>query len=230
MKRIIITALLFAFSQTSMATLFSYTDNTANNGGTTDRLDSVSSTFNDQSEAFTFDVDFNDFNAAQTDTNKVNAFWLVIDNGPNPKNADVNELAIMYGDLDNDTLTTYVYNGQNNSNSWSDPGIALQSDVGNGVLTNGANSFSLSLDATDINDWFADPDVGIGFDDNIGIWFHIAIGADYTYDPAFSFSHDYQGWYDIADADAERVPEPSIIALFGLGLVGLGLARRKVRS
>ena len=29
---------------------------------------------------------------------------------------------------------------------------------------------------------------------------------------------------------ARKVPEPSIIALFGLGLLGLGFARRKVRS
>ncbi len=33
----------------------------------------------------------------------------------------------------------------------------------------------------------------------------------------------------VVTADA-AVPEPSIIALFGLGLLGLGLARRKVRS
>jgi hypothetical protein len=29
---------------------------------------------------------------------------------------------------------------------------------------------------------------------------------------------------------ASTVPEPSVIALFGLGLLGLGLARRKIRS
>jgi hypothetical protein len=32
------------------------------------------------------------------------------------------------------------------------------------------------------------------------------------------------------DIDATAVPEPSIIALFGLGLAGLGFARRKTRS
>jgi len=35
---------------------------------------------------------------------------------------------------------------------------------------------------------------------------------------------------DIDCEPPQRVPEPSIIALFGLGLLGLGLARRRMRS
>ena len=47
------------------------------------------------------------------------------------------------------------------------------------------------------------------------------------------FTATNMAWYisgNKASFSAISVPEPSVIALFGLGLLGLGLARRKIRS
>ena len=72
--------------------------------------------------------------------------------------------------------------------------------------------------------------------------FRFGIGADWFND----FSLGGSGWFDVVrkrggnnvnyryvnrgDFNVRAVPEPSIIALFGLGLLGLVIARRKVRS
>lgn len=120
MKLGYIVAILFAglfFAQSALATLYLYDVPNADNGGMGDRLDSISSSYNTSTNRFTWDVTFN------SDSTGVDGFWLVVNNGPNPKTTNVNELAIMYGDLATGTLTTYVYNGLNSSNSWSTPGI-----------------------------------------------------------------------------------------------------------
>ncbi|MEM7563099.1 MAG: PEP-CTERM sorting domain-containing protein, partial [Pseudomonadota bacterium] len=169
----------------------------------------------------------------------IDGFWLVINDGPNPKSTDVNELAIMYGDLtDGDgmgILSTYAYNGQNNANSYLNPGIMLQSDWKNGALTYDSNSLSINLDVTNINAWLGgDPDYsGIAFDDQIGIWFHISTGSSFSYndnDELTGYSYDSQGWYDLSKRKTSKVPEPAILSMFALGLIGVGLARRKMKS
>ncbi|MFT4798936.1 MAG: hypothetical protein ACI9W1_002373, partial [Candidatus Azotimanducaceae bacterium] len=137
MKAILLSSLLLISSHAS-ATIFEYEDLNANNGGIADKLSTVSATFNDVTDDFTWDVTFNQ------DPTSIDGFWLVINNGPNPKSSDVNELAIMYGDMDTGVLTTYAYNGQNNANSIINPGILLQTDT----FSVGADSISIDIDAT----------------------------------------------------------------------------------
>lgn len=214
-----IASVLLVTSYPASATLYHYTDLNANNGGMSDRLDTVSTTFNSDTEAFTWNTTFN------SDPTDVDGFWLVVDNGPNPKSSDVNELAIMYGDMATGTLTTYVYNGLNSANSWNTPGIYLQTDA----FTVTDDSLSLAIDATSINAWSADPDyAGISFDDNIGIWFHISVGSSFSYDAQdliTSYDFSQQGWYDLADRSTTVIPEPATTALLGLGLLVMGFSR-----
>jgi hypothetical protein len=122
--KVLLAAATFAFANLGYSAIYQFEDSGANNGGFGDRLETISSTYNSDTERFTWDVTFNAIGASDVD-----GFWLVVNNGPNPKSADVNELAIMYGDLNTQTLSTYVYNGANNANSISNPGILLQTDA-----------------------------------------------------------------------------------------------------
>jgi len=213
-----------AISSPALAGLFVFEDLSANNSGQGsfggDKLDSVSGSYNDITEQFTWDVEFN------SNPTPVDGFWLVVNNGPNPKQSNVNELAIMYGDMDTNTLTTYVYNGQNSASSWNNPGIHLQTDT----FTSDSDSLSIDINATAINDWSTNPlYTGISFDDNIGIWFHISTGSNFVYDgneiDQYNFSS--QGWYDKANLTTTSVPEPFSFSLLLLGVIGLFASRRK---
>ena len=215
------------------AALFKYEDLNANSGGAIgDQLDKVSSTYNDASKRFTWDVEFN---AASTG---IDSFWLVVNNGPNPKQSDVNELAIMYGDLATGVLSTYVYNGLNNANSINSPGILLGTDTFTVDSDNGG--FSIDIDVSAINAWGGDPAyTGVAYDDKIGIWFHFARDSEIGYNDSgntiTSYTHGQQGWYDLSDkttilvpdGGGNSVPEPTTLALVGAALLGVGAARRR---
>lgn len=208
----------------SQAAIYQFEDNGANSGnaGFGDRLESISSTFNSDTEQFTWDVTFNAAGAGAVD-----GFWLVVNNGPNPKSSNVNELAIMYGDLSTQTLSTYVYNGQNNANSINTPGILLQTDT----FSVSADSFSIDIDATVINSWAGGSYTGISYDENIGIWFHVSTGSTFEYDEdgnITNFSFSNQGWYDKAWlTTTTHVSESGVFALLGLGLMGLASVRKR---
>jgi len=212
--------LVLSASFSASATLYQYEDLNANNGGGLgDRLETIVTTYNSDSQLFTWDVTFN------SNPTDVDGFWLVVDNGPNPKSSDVNELAIMYGDLVTGTLTTYVYNGLNSSNSWGTPGILLQTDT----FTTTSDSLSIALDTTSINAWAAGNYSGISFDDNIGIWFHVSTGSSFGYDEKTITNYSYaaQGWYDIANRTTTQIPEPTSSMLMGLGLLALSYSRSR---
>ncbi|MEM6999194.1 MAG: PEP-CTERM sorting domain-containing protein [Pseudomonadota bacterium] len=220
---IVSSALLFAAGTTNAA-LFVFEDLNASNGGPIgNKLDTVSSSYNDSSDVFTWAATF-----SMNDV--VDSFWLVVNNGPNPKSSNVNELAIMYGDVDNGIVTTYAYNGANSDNSWSNPGIYL----GSSKLNSTANSVSFSLDATDINAWNSPGQTapgykGIQFDEKIGIWFHIARDSQFLYDLdglITSYTRGAQGWYDKANLTATRVPAPGVWLLLALGLGAVALRKK----
>ncbi len=206
------------------ASLFTYTiDNpnpNPNNLGSD--IENITSTYSADAERFTWMTEF-------TPGSDVDGFWLVVNNGPNPKSSDVNELAIMYGDLSSGTLSTYVYNGQNNANSISNPSIFLQTDA----ISVGSDTFTIDISTAAINSWSSDPNYsGIAFDENVGIWFHVSSGSNFTTNTEgditdYSFSD--QGWYDVANRQATvEASAPGTLALFGLALAGLAFARRRM--
>ena len=92
-------------------------------GGT---VESINSSFDTSNNRLTFDVLFSGANNSSGPL-ATNGFWLVLDNGPDPKN-HTGELAIFYFDASRvfagtaalPTLTVYEYNGTNANTSWRD--------------------------------------------------------------------------------------------------------------
>ena len=115
-----------------------------NDGGGT--VESINSSFNSVTKRLTFDVLFSGANNTASPL-VTNGFWLVVDNGPNPKTHS-GELAIFYfdasrvfaGTASGPTLTTYGYNGVNANTSWRDGNGDGTTDGGD--LIKGANETS----------------------------------------------------------------------------------------
>lgn len=220
----LLVASLLTITASASAGLQSF-DVNPNTGGAfgNDAIDNISTTFNDDTQRFTWEATVADA------ADHIDGFWLVVNNGPNPKSSDVNELAIMYGDLTSGVLSTYVYNGQNNANSISNPNILLQTDH----LSTSGNSFSFDISTAAINSWSTaatSPDyTGVSFAEQIGIWFHFTSGSHFDFNgngDITGYSFGAQGWYDVANLPTQ-VSAPSAIALFGLAFAGLTLVRRK---
>ncbi len=213
------------------AAVFQYTNTGGSFGGSGGSFSGITATYNTTSEQVSWVVESGTRNGSL-----MTGAWLVLNDGPNPKSADVNELAIFYMDFVNDRLAVYAYNGQNNADSWMNPGVFL-GDYSGGLINSGASQ-GFSLDATNIND--PDPAVpndgdgwqGVGFGASIGVWFHPVWDLDASYETTGEIARwDFhrQSWLDFSFGDTTMMSEPGQLALLGLGLLGLAASRRRRR-
>ena len=193
----------------------------------------VSTSWNEDTNVFSWSSTIDRHNGRLAD-----AFWLVVSDGPNPKSLH-NEYAILYGDVVNNRLTAYVYNGVNSSSSWHTPGEFIEAFAG--VLdvdeSNDGNrrTISIAMDASTINGYTpTQPGVndwdGLLFGERVGIWFHPLVLGNATYDASgglTAFNYSGSGWYDTANRSASYdVPAPASAFLF-LAFGALAVARRQ---
>jgi hypothetical protein len=221
---------LMAVSQAN-ATLYSYDIMNPPGSAAAGDVTNFSTTYDDVTSQLTLSSTI-----AKSGGKIADGFWLVLSDGPNPKH-QVNEYAILYGDAISGNLTSYVYSGQNNSNSWSNPGIFIESFTGGLSVDDSVTdevTFSFSIDASTINSFYNTPDWdGVSFGDEIGIWYHPAVfggnGPSYNLDGSLgSFPITSAGWYDTAYRDTTTVPEPGVFMLLISGLIGVfGVSRRR---
>jgi len=197
-------------------------------------------------------------------------FFLVLNNGPLPIGTD-GKYAILYFDAITDTapiLTAYAYNGENGADSFFD-GAAVPGDQAPDPILSSLNdptwvsaaasmntpsgrvlSFTLDTSAINLHSplYGTDPGwEGLGFDENIGIWFHPYAQLNPTYgsdgfllpDPTGAswlqwgqypdLGEQFHGWFDASDQPTEvDIPEPASLALIGLsGAALMSRDRRK---
>lgn len=211
-----------------------------NNGGQFER---VQSTFNSSTNQLTFKVTF---------SNQVTkGFTLAINNGANPKGHG-GEMGLFYFDASNlgsPKLTTYTYNGKNTTTSWKDGDGNASGDQSPDLIASdaaragsvsaqdvgGKRILSFSIDASTIighnpaygnaADW-----TGAQFSDAMGIWMHPfrTFNADYDANGDISsLGLGGEGWFDGTMLQTVLIPLPSTAGMAALGLMGLGIRRRR---
>lgn len=208
----------------------------------------INSTFNDATKQLTFDIQFQG-------TLTTRGFWLVINNGPDPKNQPGN-YALFYFDATSfaaPKLTAYGYNGQNNGSSFQDgngsvsgnqapdliKGINEAAGFVNSISAGdsaGKRRFQFSVNATGIINrapLYPAPDSsaweGTGFGNKLGIWMHtLANGVSFSYDNTRGGITAFNKGSSEGWLDGnnfQTIPTPGATALLGLG--GLLVARRR---
>lgn len=140
-------------------------------------------------------------------------FWLVVSDGDNPK-GDGTSNAILYGDLENNRITAYTYNGENSSDSFSNGTLLGTYD---GVFSSGGihpeygyELTMFNLDVSELNSAIGGDFEGVQFGDEAGIWFHQSAGSDFTYGADGSitdYAFDSVMWLDRGN-DATRSLNP----------------------
>ena len=214
-------------AQPASAAKFSYDSQSIGGNQNVGVHKSITTTYDTNSEVLTWSSTFSEKNGKLAD-----GAWLVLSEGPNPK-GDKQEYTMFYLDGVAGKLTAYTYNGRNGSDSWKDSNSVYLDSWDLDVSTVGnERTFSFAVDMTDINsrtdlgnDW-----KGTFYEEKIGIWFHGVADVNATYDDTTheltKFSYSSQGWYDTANEDAEKVPEPFLAV--GLGAAAaFGAVRRK---
>ncbi|MGD1955448.1 MAG: PEP-CTERM sorting domain-containing protein [Sphingomonadales bacterium] len=159
-----------------------------------------------------------DFKPEVVKGDRQGGFWLVVSDGPNPK-GDIGEYAILYGDLKNNRITAYEYNGQNGPSSFSEPGNFLQSfDNDPFTIDTDTGEVSFQIDVTSINAAFLNdptrPDYdGIKFGQGthkIGVWFHFSEDLRVNYEhidgnlELTKFNLRHQGYVDFQNKPATK--------------------------
>jgi len=162
-------------------------------------------------------------------------FWLVVNDGSNPKGNE--NLAILYGDLANDTLTAYKYDGNNGYGSYNQPNALLDSWTGVFTTQNGTGNKTVSfdIDVNTVNSALGGGWQGISYTDSIGIWFHPTVNSNFTYNQTGgiqSFTPGSSGWHDVGNQAtiASAVSAPSVFLLLFAGLSGLVVATKRRRK
>ena len=220
--------IVIASSATASATVMYNYDRGAGVFGGSSQLsyDSVSATFDTDTDEFTFAVDYNG-NAAE-------GGWLVISPGPNPKNSN-SELGIAYFDATSGNTWIYAYNGQNNNASYQTMEfLGFFEDA----YTSVGDEATLAFDATAVN---AGLDTGFAFGNHIGIWFHPTANLNVLGDSdgLYIFQAHQNGWLDTNfGGDCSKpntgcvttVPEPStwLLMLVGIALLMWTRSRKTV--
>lgn len=144
-------------------------------------------------------------------------FWLVVSDGDNPK-GDVNEYAILYGDLENNRITAYNYDGRNGPNSYKTGDLlgTYEGVFADGGTMDGFDMSMFSIDVSALNTAYDDASWdGVQYGESLGIWFHQSAGSDFSYGADGSlagYSFTDQMWLDTSN-DAANIKGEAVCAI-----------------
>ena len=180
-------------------------------------------------------------------------FYLVVNGGPNPKNT-ATELAILYGDIANNRITAYRYDGRSptaanpdrRDKSWGNESFYISTFEDAMSITD--KGYSFNLDVTAINSLFGGSWTGVEFANKLGIWYGFFPEASFSYDAnnrIDGLKTGAKGWKDTTNLTTHKRPicdgsqspngcytpptdvsEPGTLLIGATGLLALGGAAR----